>query len=123
MASLQSFNLMKYKISNLTNCTIYHTIEFSNWLKRLDRSITIRIDQRIQRLADGNPGLHKRFDHILEIKWTTGTMGSFRIYCAEYNGLLLLLGGHKDKQGKDIKFAKALLEGVKIGTVRKKIYK
>ena len=30
-------------------------------------------------------------------------MGAFRLYCAEIDGVLLLLGGHKDKQSKDIK--------------------
>jgi putative addiction module killer protein len=94
------------------------TLEFSSWINKLDRSLQIRIDQRIQRLADGNPGLHRRFDNILEIKWKTGTMGSFRLYCIEHDGYILLLGGHKDTQSKDIEFAKQLLEGVKNGKVR-----
>lgn len=88
----------------------------------MDRSVRIRIDQRIQRLADGNPGLHKRFNLLLEIKWKSGTLGSFRLYCAEVDGLILLLGGHKDTQSKDIDSAKRLLEGVKNGTVRTKEY-
>ena len=98
------------------------TDEFYKWFDNLDRSLAIRIDQRLQRLADGNPGLCKRFDNILEIKWTTGTMGSFRLYCCDLDGTIILLGGHKDKQSKDIAIAKKLLEGVKNGTVRTKIY-
>lgn len=98
------------------------TEEFSAWIEKLDRSLRIRIDQRIQRLADGNPGLHKRFDNLLEIKWKTGTMGSFRLYCAEINGVILLLGGHKDSQSKDIRLAAALLDGVKNGKTRIKEY-
>ena len=98
------------------------TDEFSTWVKRLDRSIRIRVDQRIQRFADGNPGFHKRFDGILEIKWKTGTMGSFRVYCAEIDGVILLLGGHKDSQSKDIEKSLLLLEEVKNGKTRIKDY-
>jgi len=91
-------------------------------MSKLDRSLRIRIDQRIQRLIDGNPGLHRRFDGLLEIKWKTGTMGSFRVYCAEYEGTILLLGGHKDTQTKDISNARMLLEGIKNGKVRTETY-
>lgn len=49
-------------------------------------------------------------------------MGSFRLYCAESEGVILLLGGHKDSQSKDIKAAIALLEGVKNGKKRVKEY-
>ena len=98
------------------------TEEFSSWINGVDRSLRIRIDQRIQRLVDGNPGFHKRFDNILEVKWKTGAMGSFRLYCAEIDGVIFLLGGHKDKQSKDIKTAKKLLDGVKNGETRIKEY-
>ena len=94
------------------------TPEFSAWMESLDRSLRIRIDQRLQRLAAGNPGLHRRFDNLLEIKWKTGTMGSFRVYCTELDGVILLLGGHKDQQNKDIKLAKELFLGVKNGKIR-----
>ncbi len=98
------------------------TGDFKIWINKLDRSLRIRIDQRIQRLIDGNPGLHRRFDNLLEIKWKAGTMGSFRVYCAEFEGTILLLGGHKDTQTKDIANAKALIEGIKNGKVRTQTY-
>lgn len=98
------------------------TGEFQAWVDKLDRSLRIRIDQRIQRLMDGNPGLYRRFDSLLEVKWKTGTMGSFRLYCAEFEGTILLLGGHKDTQSKDIANARALLEGIKNGKVRTENY-
>jgi len=98
------------------------THEFSSWVNKLDRSLRIRVDQRIQRLANGNPGFHKRFENILEIKWKTGAMGSFRLYCAEVDGMVLLLGGHKDSQSKDIEIAIELLKGVKNGKTRIKSY-
>ena len=98
------------------------TLEFLNWVKKLDRSVRIRIDQRIQRLAHGNTGLHKRFDNILEIKWKTGLMGSFRIYCVESNGFILLLGGDKSSQKSDIRKVKQLILGVSSGKIRVQTY-
>jgi putative addiction module killer protein len=94
------------------------TSDFLRWIVKLDRSLAIRIDQRLQRFEQGNPGLHKRFDNVLEIKWSKGTMGSFRIYCADVEGVVILLGGHKDTQSKDIKLAKQLLTEVKNGKIR-----
>lgn len=98
------------------------TSEYLKWTSSLDRSVRIRIDQRIQRLTDGNPGFHRRFDQILELKWSTGQMGSFRIYCLEQNNIVLLFGGHKDTQSKDIEYVKQLLKGVIDGQVRTEIY-
>jgi putative addiction module killer protein len=98
------------------------TFEFAQWLGSLNRSVAVRVEARIQRLAGGNPGFHRRFDNILEIKWKSGTMGSFRLYCCDLDGTFLLFGGQKGKQSKDIESAKKLLEGVKNGTVRTKIY-
>ena len=49
-------------------------------------------------------------------------MGSFRIYCAELEGAILLLGGHKDTQSKDIANAKVLFEGIKNGKIRTENY-
>lgn len=98
------------------------TEEFSSWVNKLDRSLRLRVDQRIQRLASGNPGQHKRFDNILEIKWKTGAMGAFRLYCTEVEGVVLLLGGTKKTQSKDIKKAIELLKGLKNGKTRIKTY-
>tara|TARA_Y100000780_G_scaffold185885_1_gene172308 strand:+ start:432 stop:740 length:309 start_codon:yes stop_codon:yes gene_type:complete len=94
------------------------TPDFLTWFSKLDRSLQIRIDQRLQRWSGGNPGQHRRFDGLLELKWKTGTMGSFRVYCAEIDGEILLLGGHKDTQSKDIEKALELLEGIKDGKTR-----
>jgi putative component of toxin-antitoxin plasmid stabilization module len=49
-------------------------------------------------------------------------MGSFRIYCLEQANIVLLIGGHKDTQSKDIDFAKQILKGVIDGQVRTEIY-
>lgn len=113
----------------MQKCTIYRTmlivkctLEFAEWIDGVNKSVRIRIDARIQRLSDGNPGFHRRFDNILEIKWKSGMMGSFRLYACDLDGTLLLFGGQKGSQTKDIEKAKELLEGVKNGTVRTKVY-
>lgn len=100
-----------------------HTTQFFiEWISSLDRSVRIRVDQRLQRLADGNAGFHRRFDQILEIKWSTGQMGSFRVYCMERNGVILLLGGDKGTQSKDIAHAKEIMKGVLSENIRTEIY-
>ena len=104
------------------NTKIRCTNGFLTWINKVDRSLRIRIDQRIQRLAQGYPGQHRRFDNILELKWSSGAIGSFRIYLCQLNHLILLLGGHKDTQRRDIKKAKLILIGVKNGTIRVKTY-
>jgi putative component of toxin-antitoxin plasmid stabilization module len=49
-------------------------------------------------------------------------MGAFRLYCAEIDGVILLLGGSKKTQNKDISKAKKLMEGVRSGRTRVKVY-
>lgn len=73
-------------------------------------------------MTSGNPGFHKRFDSILELKWKTGPIGSLRVYCAETDGFILLMGGHKDTQNKDIETALHLLKGINNGKTRVKVY-
>ncbi len=101
---------------------LYTTSNFKDWISSLDRSVQIRIDLRLQHLADGNPGLHKRFDRLLELKWSSGQMGLFRVYCMEKDGILLLIGGDKSSQSKDITLAKNIMKGVIDGVVRTEIY-
>ena len=111
------------KVSDISyNRFVKCTDEFSIWINKLDRSLRIRIDQRVQRYGDGNPGFHKRFDNLIELKWRSGAIGSFRVYCAEVDGVVLILGGHKGSQKKDIEKAKELLIGVKNGTTRISTY-
>jgi len=49
-------------------------------------------------------------------------MGSFRVYVCEHEGNVLLLGGHKDTQSRDIDLAKQLMKGVLDGKIRTEIY-
>ena len=90
---------------------VYRTQEglepFVEWLFSLrDKTVRQRIETRVNRIEQGNYGDHKRFHGIIEIRLDFGR--GYRIYCAEDGDALvvLLAGGDKGSQDKDI--AKAL---------------
>ncbi len=82
---------------------------FTEWLASLkDRQARSRIEARINRLALGNPGDHRMLDgglFELRIDWGPG----YRVYCARMGDVIVLLlcGGDKTTQQKDIANAKA----------------
>jgi len=79
---------------------------FWDWLFSLrDKTLRNRIEARIERLKHGNYGDHKRFDGIIELRLDFGK--GYRVYCAEEGNkiVILLTGGDKSSQDKDIKEA------------------
>lgn len=89
---------------------VYRTPEgkepFVDWLFSLrDKILRHRIEARIDRIRHGNYGDHKRFQGIMEIRLDFGK--GYRIYCGEDGGklVILLIGGDKSSQEKDIKKA------------------
>lgn len=81
-----------------------------DWLNSLDSSIRKRINQRLLRVEDGNFGDYKKLSSdIFELRFTIGK--GYRIYCSEIDDVIILLinGGDKSKQSKDIEKAHALL--------------
>ena len=81
------------------------------WLNSLDSITRKRINQRILRIEDGNFGDYKKLsDDISELRFTFGK--GYRIYYTEENNKIILLinGGDKSKQSKDIEKAHELLE-------------
>jgi putative addiction module killer protein len=87
---------------------IEKTEEFRDWLDGLkDAAARARILMRIDRLAHGNPGIHRNLTHgVSELKIDVGP--GYRVYYTQRSDrlLLLLMGGSKSGQGKDI--AKAI---------------
>ncbi len=77
------------------------------WLASLSDSYRDRIEARINRIKQGNYGDHKRFHGIIEIRMGFGK--GYRLYCAEDGKVivLLLVGGDKSTQDKDIRKALA----------------
>lgn len=89
---------------------IYKTIDgkepFLEWLFALkDKTSRYRIETRIDRIRQGNYGDHKRFSGILEVRMKFGS--GYRLYCGEDGDkiVILLQGGDKRTQEKDIKTA------------------
>ena len=87
---------------------------FSLWLESLSDSVQARIRQRLRRLEQGNLGDCKLLgDGVSELRLFFGP--GYRIYFGEHQNslVILLLGGDKSSQKKDIKKAKKLWENYK----------
>lgn len=91
------------------------TDEYSEWLDDLkDRSGRARILVRVDRLIDGNPGQHRDLtDGVSELKIDFGP--GYRVYYTRRGQrlLLLLIGGDKSTQQKDIDLAIRLAKNFK----------
>ena len=87
---------------------VEQTGEFRDWIDGLkDRAGRARILVRVDRLAHGNPGSHRNFTKgVSELKIDVGP--GYRVYYLQRGAVLLLLlaGGDKSTQKKDI--AKAI---------------
>lgn len=86
------------------------TAVYRDWVNDLkDRAIRARIQVRVDRLAHGNPGQHRNLtDGVSELKIDVGP--GYRVYYTERRGqlIVLLAGGDKSTQERDIKAAIAL---------------
>jgi putative addiction module killer protein len=77
------------------------------WLESLDKITRTRINARFARIEQGNYGDFKSIgDEVFEYRFDFGS--GYRIYFGEdgNNIVLLLLGGDKQTQNRDIKKAK-----------------
>lgn len=83
---------------------------YLNWINSLnDRAGRARIQVRVDRLVHGNPGQHRVLtDGVCELKVDFGP--GYRVYYMEHAGvvIVLLAGGDKSSQQRDIKNAIAL---------------
>lgn len=80
---------------------------FTEWLESLENVQRYRIKARLTRLAVGNFGDYKHIENgIYELRFIT--KNGFRVYyCIENNKIIILLnGGNKSSQQKDITKAK-----------------
>ena len=91
------------------------TDEYREWLDALrDRTGRARILVRVDGLIDGNPGQHRDLtDGVSELK--VDFSSGYRVYCAHRGTrlLLLLAGGDKSTQQKDIATAIKLAKDFK----------
>ncbi|NUN04699.1 MAG: hypothetical protein HUU57_02955 [Bdellovibrio sp.] len=90
---------------------IFETAEFHRWFRSQNIKTQLIVTARIERLqVEGHWGFVNRFDSLIELKWALG----MRIYTSliENTVVVILLGGNKNGQSKDIKKAKKLLQEV-----------
>ena len=91
---------------------IQATDEFTDWLDGLrDLYGRARIQARIERLAEGNPGKHRYLGRgVSELKIDAGP--GYRVYYTQRNGVLILLlcGGDKSTQRADVRVAYRILD-------------
>jgi putative addiction module killer protein len=91
---------------------ILTTEDFDKWLRKLkDRAGRLRILERIDRLANGNPGDVKPVGQgVSELRLTYGP--GYRVYYLQDGEtvILLLIGGDKSSQQKDIDKAQELAD-------------
>jgi putative addiction module killer protein len=86
---------------------VERTDEYAEWIDALkDRAGRARILVRVERLIAGNPGKHRELtDGVAELKFDYGP--GYRVYYSQRGTrlLLLLAGGDKSSQAKDIQLA------------------
>jgi putative addiction module killer protein len=88
---------------------VRRTPEFNQWLRHLrDARAQARVTERLHRLAAGNPGDVKPVgEGLSEMRIDIGP--GYRVYyCRHGDDLVVLYGGDKDTQDRDIRFAQAL---------------
>jgi putative addiction module killer protein len=91
--------------------TVLRTAEFDRWLARRPRETLSIVEYAIDRIADGRFGDIKPLgDGLLEAR--IFSRGGVRLYFARVGDavLLILLGGVKDSQSRDIARARRILK-------------
>ncbi|MEM8652321.1 MAG: type II toxin-antitoxin system RelE/ParE family toxin [Pseudomonadota bacterium] len=93
---------------------VLETPEFTKWFKKLrDRTARVRILDRLERVELGNLGDHKSLGEALfELRLTYGP--AYRLYFTIRDDtiVVLLMGGDKSTQDRDIQKAREILEGL-----------
>jgi putative addiction module killer protein len=98
----------------MTSTRVEMTEVYRDWINALkDRIGRARIQMRVDRLVHGNPGQHRVLgEGVAELKVDVGP--GYRVYYTERRGVLIVLlaGGDKSSQQKDIRTAINLARGL-----------
>ena len=105
----------KYPVAySMVMLEIRQTDVYARWFRRLrDRQARVRIDNRIRRMSLGNPGdVRPVGEGVSEIRIDYGP--GYRVYFTQRGDALLILlaGGDKDSQERDIRRALELARGL-----------
>ena len=89
-------------------------MEFEGWLGEQQPKLRTQILARLDLIATGHLGNHKRFEGLIELRWLNGT----RVYSFLWGSSIVvaLYGGNKNAQNRDIKKAKKIRDEVLEGT-------
>ena len=94
---------------------VEQTNEYRDWIDALrDRSARARILVRVDRLVHGNPGQHRHLtEGVSELKIDLGP--GYRVYYSQRGErlLLLLAGGDKSTQQRDVLRAVELVKNIR----------
>jgi len=94
---------------------VVKTDEYAEWIDTLKgQAGRARVLVRVERLIGGNPGQHRNLtDGVSELKIDFGP--GYRVYYSQRGTMLLLLlvGGDKSSQSKDIQLAVKLAKNFK----------
>ncbi len=90
---------------------IFRTAEFTEWYEGLDAKTKWMIAARLERIKnEGHFGTVNRFEGLTELKWKSG----LRVYTVELRPrLIVLYGGNKNGQEKDIRRAQKIRREIK----------
>ncbi len=93
---------------------ILKTSEFEKWLTDQQPKLRTQILARLDLVAMGHFGNHKRFEGLIELRWLNGT----RVYSFLWGSAIVvaLYGGNKNAQNRDIQKAKKIRDEVLEGT-------
>lgn len=91
---------------------VLRTQEFDSWFRDQPEAVQGLILARLHRISvDGHFGFTNHFDEMIELKWKSG----LRVYTARIGQMVIVVlgGGNKNGQNKDIKKAKKVLGKIK----------
>ena len=93
---------------------VQQTLAYARWLASIrDRRAQVRIARRVQRLASGNPGdVRPVGEGVSEMRIDYGS--GYRVYYVQHGQavVVLLAGGDKSSQERDIRAAIELARGL-----------
>lgn len=94
--------------------SIVMTDEFNDWLSAQSAKQRTIILARMDLISLGHFGNHKRFDGLIELRWMNGN----RVYTLVWESfvVIILYGGNKNGQSRDIKKAKKIKKEILEGT-------
>ncbi len=93
---------------------VFKTPEFDSWLAAQPPKLRTIVKARLDMIALGHFGNHKKFEGLIELKWLSG----IRVYTFMWGNAVVvaLFGGNKNGQSRDIKKAKKIRDEVLEGT-------